>query len=193
MAAEWPKRTVAELQELGALLVEDGNHGENRPRPTEFSDEGVQFIRAADMDGGRVLFESAQRINEVARQRVRKGIGAGGDVILSHKGTVGKVACVPSDAPPFVCSPQTTFWRVKDPKQLDRRFIYYFLLSRAFREQLDSRKGETDMADYVIGANGSGKSNLIEAIGVELAKVSKSTCVIQLYGRVSISTGHEST
>ena len=149
MAGEWSEKSVAELQAAGALLVEDGNHGENRPRPNEFSTEGIQFIRAADMNSGRVLFESAQRINEVARQRVRKGIGAGGDVLLSHKGTVGKIAYVPLDAPPFVCSPQTTFWRVKDPKKLDRRYIYFFLLSRAFREQLDSRKGETDMADYV--------------------------------------------
>jgi type I restriction enzyme S subunit len=149
VASKWSIKTVAEIQAAGALLVEDGNHGENRPRPQEFSTEGTLFIRAADMDGGRVLFESAQCINEAARQRVRKGVGAGGDVLLSHKGTVGKVAYVPLDAPPFVCSPQTTFWRVKDTNQLDRRYIYYFLLSRAFREQLDSRKGETDMADYV--------------------------------------------
>ena len=149
MAAERKIFSVMELQTIGALLVEDGNHGENRPRPDEFSTVGIQFIRAADMDGGRVLFESAQRINEIARNRVRKGIGAGGDVLLSHKGTVGKVAYVPLNAPPFVCSPQTTFWRVTDAKRLDRRYIYYFLQSQAFREQLDSRKGETDMADYV--------------------------------------------
>jgi type I restriction enzyme, S subunit len=149
MVARWEKKTVAELQSTGALLLEDGNHGENRPRPDEFTAAGVQFIRAADMDSGRVLFESAQRINDVALQRVRKGIGAGGDVLLSHKGTVGKVAYVPLDAPPFVCSPQTTFWRVRDPQQLDRRYLYYFLRSRPFHEQLDSRKGETDMADYV--------------------------------------------
>jgi type I restriction enzyme S subunit len=149
MSGEWPTKSVAELQAAGVLLVEDGNHGENRPRRNEFAGEGIQFIRAADMDGGRVLFESAQRINEVARKRIRKGIGAGGDVLLSHKGTVGKVAYVPIDAPPFVCSPQTTFWRVTDATQLDRRYIYFYLQSRPFREQLDSRKGETDMADYV--------------------------------------------
>jgi type I restriction enzyme, S subunit len=149
MAANWADRSVAQLQAAGALLVEDGNHGENRPRPDEFTTSGVHFIRAADMSGGRVLFESAQRINEVARRRVRKGIGAGGDVLLSHKGTVGKVAIVPLLSPPFVCSPQTTFWRVTDDAQLDRRFVYFFLQSRAFRDQLDSRKGETDMADYV--------------------------------------------
>ena len=53
MAVDWLTKTVAELQAAGMLLVEDGNHGENRPRPDEFSTEGVQFIRAADMDGGQ--------------------------------------------------------------------------------------------------------------------------------------------
>ncbi len=101
------------------------------------------------MDSGRVLFESAQRISENGRARIRKGIGEGGDVLLSHKGTVGKVAFVPLDAPQFVCSPQTTFWRVKDLQALDRRYLYYYLNSLDFRRQLDSRKGETDMADYV--------------------------------------------
>jgi type I restriction enzyme S subunit len=109
----------------------------------------VAFIRAADLDSGRVLFESASRINETARNRVRKGIGAGGDVLLSHKGTVGKVAYVPLDAEPFVCSPQTTFWRSLDQKRIDRRYLYYYLCSDHFRRQLDSRKGESDMADYV--------------------------------------------
>src|SRR5271166_2589637 len=111
MAEEWRTATVAELQRDGILLVEDGNHGEYRPRPDEFTDSDVAFIRAADMDVGRVLFESASKINEVARRRITKGIGAPGDILLSHKGTVGKVALVPDGAPSFVCSPQTTFWR----------------------------------------------------------------------------------
>ena len=149
MAGEWPVKSVAELHVAGALLVEDGNHGENRPRPTSSQRKASSSFVRQIWTAVAYCLTQRQRINEVARQRVRKGIGAGGDVLLSHKGTVGKVAYVPPDAPPFVCSPQTTFWRVQDPKQLDRRYIYFFLLSRAFREQLDSRKGETDMADYV--------------------------------------------
>ncbi len=138
-----------DMQRRGWLLVEDGNHGEYRPRPDEFGIGRWAFIRAADMDGGHVLFDSAQRINDVARKRIIKGVGAGGDVLLSHKGTVGKLALVPQDAPPFVCSPQTTFWRVCDQHRISRRFLYYFMCSDEFRQQLDSRKGETDMADYV--------------------------------------------
>lgn len=149
MQSETPRPTVADLQAEGVLLVEDGNHGEYRPRPDEFVSDGVAFIRAADMDGGRVLFEQAERINEAARARIRKGIGRPGDVLLSHKGTVGKVSLAPHDAPPFVCSPQTTFWRTLNANRLDRRYLYAYLRSPDFRAQLASRKGETDMADYV--------------------------------------------
>lgn len=149
MAGEWRSATVAELQRDGILRVEDGNHGEYRPRKDEFVSSGVAFIRAADMDGGMVLFDSAAKINDVARQRITKGIGAPGDILLSHKGTVGKLGIVPEEAPAFVCSPQTTFWRTLDTNSLDRKYLYAFLRSPEFKAQLATRAGETDMAPYV--------------------------------------------
>jgi type I restriction enzyme S subunit len=145
----WPSATVAELQAQGVLLVEDGNHGEYRPRPDEFVVDGTSFIRAADIADGRVLFDEAGGINDTALARIRKGVGQAGDVIFSHKGTVGKLARVESDAPPFVCSPQTTFWRVLDESRLSRDYLYAFMRSKTFIDQWWMRKGETDMADYV--------------------------------------------
>ena len=149
MPTRWLMRSVLELQDEGALLVADGNHGEYRPRSDEFGQGEYAFIRAADMDDGRVLFDSAQRINDQALARIRKGVGQGGDVLFSHKGTVGKVALVPLDAPPFVCSPQTTFWRTLDEERLDRRYLYCFMRSRTFTDQWMARSNETDMAAYV--------------------------------------------
>ncbi len=169
MASEWSTATVAELQRDGALLVEDGNHGEYRPRPDEFVDSGVAFIRAADMDGGRVRFASASKINARARQRITKGIGAPGDVLLSHKGTVGKVALVPSDAPAFVCSPQTTFWRTRDLDRLDRKYLHAYLRSPAFHAQLATRAGETDMAPYVSLTSQRGLSVTLPPIDTQRA------------------------
>jgi len=61
MGAEWRTAKVLELQHEGVLLVEDGNHGEYRPRSDEFVDTGVAFIRATDMDGDCVLFASASK------------------------------------------------------------------------------------------------------------------------------------
>ncbi|MFH7595096.1 hypothetical protein WDV06_08295 [Streptomyces racemochromogenes] len=145
---DW-RRTVKDLEKEGTLLVQDGNHGEYRPRPAEFGDVGTAFIRAADLKEGRILFESAQKINGIARDRVRKGIGASNDVILSHKGTVGKVSFAPAGSPPFVCSPQTTFWRSMDHDVIDPMYLYAFLRSDSFQVQLRSRENESDMAGYV--------------------------------------------
>lgn len=149
MAHDSNERQVMELQREGVLLVEDGNHGEYRPRRDEFVDDGTAFIRAADMDGGRVHFDSASRINDVALGRIRKGVGAGGDILLSHKGTVGKVALVPRNCPPFVCSPQTTFWRSLNTDCIDRKYLFAYMRSHHFHQQLKGRQNETDMAAYV--------------------------------------------
>ncbi len=146
---EWPMVTVSELEADDVLLVQDGNHGEYRPRPDEFVSDGTAFIRATELSDGVVDFAGAGRIDDVARNRVRKGIGASGDVLFSHKGTVGKLARVPLGAEDFVCSPQTTFWRTLDEDRLRRDYLYCFMRSRLFIDQWWVRKGETDMADYV--------------------------------------------
>ncbi|GFE90626.1 restriction endonuclease subunit S [Steroidobacter agaridevorans] len=165
MGANWRSATVSELQREGALLVEDGNHGEYRPRPDEFVQSGISFIRAADMEDGQVLFDGASKISDLARKRITKGVGKPGDVLLSHKGTVGKVALVRDDAPPFVCSPQTTFWRTLDEDRVDRRYLYAFLRSPGFHEQLRTRSGETDMAPYVSLTSQRGLSVHLPPIG----------------------------
>jgi len=147
--SDWPFVATARLASMGVLRIEDGNHGEYRPRPEEFVDTGVAFIRAADMSAGAVDFNASAKINQTAMGRITRGKGLPHDVLLSHKGTVGKVAIAPWDAPDFVCSPQTTFWRSLDLEWLDPRFLAYYLRSPEFVLQLESRKGETDMAAYV--------------------------------------------
>lgn len=143
------RAVVRDLVSRGVLRVEDGNHGNDRPRPDEFVQSGVAFIRAADMTSGVVDFKGAGKINAMARHRIRKGVGAPGDVILSHKGTVGRVAVAPLDSPDYVCSPQTTFWRSLDYDVLDQGYLKYVLHSSDFQRQLAMLGGQTDMAPYV--------------------------------------------
>jgi type I restriction enzyme S subunit len=150
MKSERQGRTVSDLQAARILLVQDGNHGEYRPRRDEIVPDGTPHIRATDIsDAGVVDFDGAQRINDIALSRINKGVGAGGDVLLTHKGTVGRIARVPRDAPHFVCSPQTTFWRSLDVQQLDQSFLFAYLRSPAFSVQLRARMHESDMAPYV--------------------------------------------
>jgi type I restriction enzyme S subunit len=142
--------TVQELADQGVLFVEDGNHGENRPRQNEFAPTGIAFLRPPDLKDGRVDFENCGRINEAGFKRVRKGIGKPGDIILTHRATVGRIAITDHDAPEvFVTNPGTTIWRSTAPNILDQKYLYSFMRSPAFMDQLWSQVGNNCTFDYV--------------------------------------------
>jgi type I restriction enzyme S subunit len=152
LPSHWITKSILELQNEGILLVEDGNHGNDRPRKDEFTDnrDGICFIRAADIKDGAIKFDECSRINNTAFDRIRKGKSNPGDILITHKGTVGTLAFVPpSSSEKFVCSPQTTFYRVTDVETIDREFLYTFMRSHYFLDQFNMYAGETDMAPYV--------------------------------------------
>jgi type I restriction enzyme, S subunit len=132
LSSDWHYVVAGALQDSGALRIEDGNHGEHRPTSGEFGTGTVRFIRAANLVNGTVSFEQAELISDSAVERIRKGVGRPNDILMSHKGTVGRVALAPGDAPAFVCSPQTTFWRVLKDDVVDRLYLFAYLRSRDF-------------------------------------------------------------
>lgn len=149
MASEWYTATVAELQRKGVLLVEDGNHGEYRPRPDEFVQSGIPFVRPDDLKDGRVDLSKCDKINEQAFTRIRKGVGRQRDVLLTHRATVGRLAWIGEDAPTFVANPGVTVWRSTRHDILDDRYLYYFMHSNMFMSQLWAEAGGTDTFPYV--------------------------------------------
>jgi type I restriction enzyme S subunit len=145
-------KTVSELVSASKIFVEDGNHGENRPRQDEFCNQGngIPFLRPPDLKEGRVDFRNCDFINAEGFARVRKGIGKPGDVILTHRATVGRIAITGSDAPNvFVTNPGTTIWRSLDKDLLDQRYLFFYMSSRIFQDRLFSEVGHTSTFDYV--------------------------------------------
>ena len=142
-------KEVSTLEKEGALFVEDGNHGEYRPLADEFVGDGVPFVRPPNLVNGRIDLEQCQKINDVAFKRVRKGVGKGGDIVLTHNATVGRVAITKDTDPVFVTNPQTTVWRSENRNIIDPQYLYYFMKSSGFQEQLESHKGRNATFDYV--------------------------------------------
>ena len=170
MADEWPVASVEALEARGVLLVQDGNHGAYRPRASEIVTDGIPHIRAADIDdGGQIHFEGVQHIAESAWARIKKGRARGGDVLLTHKGTVGRVATVPARFDRVMCSPQTTFWRSLDSERLDQGFVSAFLRSEVLQGQLRRVMHESDMAPYVSLTNQRGLSVTLPPIADQRA------------------------
>lgn len=144
MRNDWPQFTTAELIDSGALEIGDGYRAKN----SEMSTQGLPFIRAGDVNG-RVNTIGTDILSRESVQKAGPKISRPGDVVITTKGTVGRLAIVRSDDPMFVYSPQLCYWRSRDPERLHPLWLFYALQSEEFVHQMRWSAGQTDMAPYM--------------------------------------------
>jgi type I restriction enzyme S subunit len=132
----WTWKMARELVRLGAIIdVQDGNHGELYPRKEDFAEEGVPYISAESVSGGRILSKTAPRLKPGKASTLRIGFTKPGDVILTHNATVGRVAIIPPELATAVLSTSTTYYRT-DPDVLLPEYLYLYLSSELYQTQL---------------------------------------------------------
>ncbi|WP_300452345.1 restriction endonuclease subunit S [Accumulibacter sp.] len=135
---------IEELIAAGLMEIGDGYRAKN----SELSDHGIPFARAGNINDG-FNFDSADLFPAAALSRVGNKVSRPGDVVFTSKGTVGRFALVSDETQQFVYSPQLCFWRSLAPNKLLPEYIYYWMKSAEFYDQVGYLKGQTDMADYV--------------------------------------------
>ncbi|WP_159057784.1 MULTISPECIES: restriction endonuclease subunit S [unclassified Streptomyces] len=137
--------TIAQLMHQGSLTFGDGY----RTKRSEHGRPGLPILRVAEVHNGSIRPEFSDYVSDAYRSAMGAKISQPGDIVLTTKGTVGRVAIIPDDAPPFVYSPQVCYFRVTESGTLDRRFLYYWFQGSEFWGQARHRKSQTDMADYL--------------------------------------------
>lgn len=143
-------------QKIGALIEDgliappqDGNHGEKHPKASDYVPEGVPFVMASDLKGGEVDFANCSKIPEVLARTLRIGFAKAGDILLSHKGTVGEVARLGELATDFVMlTPQVTYYRVADQSRLAPDWLYFSFKTPGFKRLLE-QYGKQSTRAYV--------------------------------------------
>ena len=103
---------------------------------------------ASDLRSGYVDVEGANKLPQSITDRLRIGFCYGGDVLLSHKGSVGYVAIAPDHDPYLMLTPQVTYYRVNDEK-LSRDFLKFAFTDLMFQKRLASAAGQQGTRGYV--------------------------------------------
>ena len=137
--------TLGALAQSGVLSLGDGY----RTKQSELTESGFRIIRVADVRDGRISLDSPDFVSADFERQIGAKRAAAGDVLLTTKGTVGRVAIVPTSVEPAVYSPQLCWFRVIDPTVIEYRFLAYWLQSDAFLAQSSYMQGNTDMAPYI--------------------------------------------
>jgi type I restriction enzyme, S subunit len=140
---EWEAMTIRDLVERGILEKPlDGNHGNIHPKSSDFVDIGIPFVMANDVTDGRIDFESCHYIRKEQADRLQKGFAVSRDVLLTHKGSVGRTAIVGSLTTDYIMlTPQVTYYRVRDSTRLSNGFLHQYFKSDGFQGVLAARAG----------------------------------------------------
>jgi len=134
----WAIKTVGQLVEENILEKPlDGNHGEIHPKGTDFVSSGIPFVMATDVINGKVDLVNCKFISIEQANSLSKGFSITGDVLLTHKASLGRTAIVGQLKTPYIMlTPQVTYYRVKNFDKLNNKFLKHFFNSPVFQDTL---------------------------------------------------------
>ena len=134
----------------------DGNHGNIHPKSSDFVETGIPFVMANNVYNGCLDLTSCNFLKKEQADRLQKGFSFTGDVLLTHKGTVGHVAIVDKLSTEYIMlTPQVTYYRVKTPSAICNTWIKQYFLSHIFQEMISNISGGGTRA--YIGITSQGK------------------------------------
>jgi type I restriction enzyme S subunit len=154
--------TLGDLAARGSLLLNDGY----RTRASELGAPGVPILRVAEVQDGRLEPSFGDHVRDEYRAKIGQKLSRAGDVVVTTKGTVGRVARIVSAHPQFVYSPQVCFFRSLD-ESIDPDWLYYWFRGPEFAAQATSVQGQTDMAAYINLADMRGMGIHVPAVEIQ--------------------------
>jgi type I restriction enzyme S subunit len=146
----WEVVTVQDLVDRDIIDKPiDGNHGEIHPKVADFVSEGIPFIMASDLKGGLVDLKTCNFLTKERADSLRKGFSLPGDVLISHKATIGETAIVPAVEHYIMLTPQVTYYRVLDRDALSNRYLRCYFDSPTFQKPLKNVAGDGSTRAYI--------------------------------------------
>lgn len=139
----------------------DGNHGELHPKVADYVSEGIPFVMANDLFDGKIMYDTCNFITKKQADELRKGFSKVGDVLLTHKATIGRTGLVGVEADPYVMlTPQVTYYRIRNPQVLDNRYLLHYFADQFFQKTLAIWAGAGATRAY-LGITGQHKLPII--------------------------------
>lgn len=137
--------TIGELADRGVLAQGDGY----RTKQSEHGQPGFRILRAGDIRNGRILPEGADFVSESYARQIGQKASRSNDIVMTTKGSVGRVAVVPPNLEAVVYSPQICYFRVLDEETLDRGYLAAWFRSSDLQTQASRLMFKSDMAPYI--------------------------------------------
>lgn len=132
MSDKWREVTIEDIAERVAM----GPFGSNI-KTDNFVDSGVPIIRGGNLNGERFIDEEFVFLTEDKADELRSANAFPGDIVFTHRGTLGQVGIIPRTAKykRYVVS-QSQMKLTCDKGKADPLFVFYYFKSARGQQEL---------------------------------------------------------
>ncbi|MGG4132112.1 restriction endonuclease subunit S [Paenibacillus illinoisensis] len=132
----WEQRKLGELLEYNIITEQsDGNHGELYPKSSEFTNKGIPYLSASNINNNDIDYQDIKYLPLERARKFKKGVAQDGDILLAHNATVGPSVLLKTDYPFVILSTTLTLYRV-NKNQMDNHFFLNAIRSGMIQNQL---------------------------------------------------------
>lgn len=128
-SGEWEVKKLGELD----IYVSDGNYGEMYPKASEMKTTGVPFIRANNLQNGKLAWEDMKYISPELHTVLTSGHLKAQDILITTRGEIGLTAYVTNDFDGANINAQICLLRMREG--LVSAYIFQSLQTQQSRSQ----------------------------------------------------------
>lgn len=143
MMSEWNESTIDQIKADTPNAIAMGPFG-SRIKTDNFVSAGVPVIRGNNLNSERLFDDDFVYLTEEKADELRASNAFPGDIVITHRGTLGQVGIVPYNAnyPRYVVS-QSQMKLTVNKQKADPFFVFYFLRSPQGQHALLSNTSQT--------------------------------------------------
>ena len=129
--SEWKKYFLRDI----ALDFAMGPFGSNI-KAENFVPSGVPIIKGSNMNYGKFVDGDFSFLTADKAMKLKSSSCVPGDLVFTHRGTIGQVALIPEKAYPKYIVSQSGMKLSVNPERLDNNYLYYFFKSNIGQYEL---------------------------------------------------------
>ena len=117
------------------ITIIDGDRSSRYPKRSEFREKGVLFLNTTNIVQNRLDITEANFVSPEKFNGIKKGRLQRFDIVMTARGSIGKVALFDCDPPEGLINAQMLILRA-DGEVIDQKFLFYQICSDNFQTKL---------------------------------------------------------